>query len=1095
LQALNHFGELPLSFEPNKGQTDPAVKYMARGNQFTLFLTSAETIFALPATSSASVMVGKHDTSAGQFSTSLTWAAIRMRMVGADPKALLLATNELSGRKNYYRGRDSTKWVTGVPLYSNVEAREVYLAVDVAYHGTGNQCEFDFVVKPGADPKRIKLAFQGVSRMRTEPSGDLVLSSMGGDLRFHRPSAYQEEKDGKRDPVGVRFVQNRHHEVSLALGSYDSRRQLIIDPAVTYATYLGGIGQDEGLGIATEGSGNTFVTGGTNSPDFVVTNGSYVGGFDVFVTEFDSGGRLVFSTLVGGSADDIGTSIAYDLAGATAYITGSTTSFDFPATPGTFQDFLFGTQNAFVLEVTVQCPENCGTLAAATYLGGEAVDTGLGITFDGNGYVFIVGQTTSQLFPNFFPLPNESQLNLGNGSSAADGFVTELSPGLAVPVFSTYLGGGSQDFATGVAIDNPDSQTGVFNIYVSGGTVSPDFPTTPGVIQPTCGTDGQCNNGQDDAFVTVICNYIGPTCNSDGLTPLYVYSTFLGGSGKDDAVSVAADSASNAYITGQTSSANFKLQSPLQGRLMGAQNAFVSKLNPTGTALVFSTYLGGSGTDAALGVAIDSDDNVYVTGRTNSPDFPLQYPTQGTIGGGNDAFISALNPSGSALTFSTFLGGSGDEDLIGGSIATDGSQNVYVTGDTNSANFPIHNAFQGTFAGSGTCTINGNQVPCPDAFVAKINVQPPGTSTLTIAFGPDGGDGLVTSTPPGINCDTSGSDGECSHGFVDGTVVTLTETAFDSAFNGWGGAGSSCGNNSTCQITITSNQTVTADFIPAPTYNLAVQQQGLGTASGTGTVISNPAGIDCPGNCSFNFVGGVPISLTASASPGSYFAGWSGGLCSGTGTCVVTLNSNETVNYTFALTNGPPPPQSDFRMTVSPASLGAITAGNAGVAGVSVIGLNGFEDTVSLSCSVQPAAASSPTCTLSPPTVSIPLNGGGSATLTINTTGLTASRTPRSADRSGRALLAFCVPLLSIGLLGAGMDSRGSRRRRYLIRFLLAIVVAGVASFQIACSSSGGGGNGVHGGVAQPGNYTVTITGTAMSAPTTHTTQITLTVQ
>lgn len=1099
-QALANFDNLPLSFEPNQGQVDPAVEYMAHGSQYTLFLTTSETVFALPERVQESTVVdpkpGKPDTRTGQVRSPSSWATIRMRLVGADPEARLLANDELPGRKNYYRGRDKTKWVTGVPLYSKVDAQDVYPGVDVAYRSAGNQCEFDFVVGPGADPKQIKLAFQGASQMKIDSSGDLVLSSAGGDLRFHHPLAYQEESNGKRDPVSVHFVQHRDHQVSLALGPYDSQRQLVIDPSVTYATYLGGSGQDEGLGVATDGAGNTFVTGATNSPDFVVTNGFYTGGFDVFVTEFDPNGQLIFSTLVGGSADDIGTSIAFDLAGSTAYVTGSTTSFDFPVIYGqSYQFYLAGIQNAFVLELTVQCPDLCGTFAASTYLGGEAVDTGLAITFDGQGNAYVAGQTTSQSFPSWFPLFNETQINLGDGSGAADGFVTELAPGLTVPIFSTFLGGGSQDFATGIAIDNPDSGTNAFNIYVSGGTVSPDFYTTPGVIQPTCGTDGHCNNGQDDAFVAVICNYIAPPCNSDGLTPLYVYSTYLGGNGKDDALSIAADSDSNAYITGQTLSTDFKLQSPLQGALKGAQNAFVSKLNPTGTALTFSTYLGGSGTDAGLGIAIDSNENVYLTGRTNSPDFPVQYPTQGTIGGGNDAFISALDSSGSRLIFSTFLGGSGDEDLIGGSIAVDSAQNVYVTGDTNSANFPVQSAFQSTFAGSGNCTINGNQVPCPDAFVARVNAQPPGTSTLTITFGTGDGKGLVTSDPSGIDCETTGTPGDCSASFTDGTVVTLTETAFDAAFNGWGGAGSSCGNNSTCQITISSDETVTADFISAPTYTLSVQGQGQGSASGTGTVTSVPSGIDCGPTCSFNFIGSQPITLTATPSPGSYFAGWSGGLCSGTGACVVTLSSNLTVGYTFALTNGPPPPQADFSLNASPASLGTITAGSAGVAGVALIGLNGFDDTVSLSCSVQPSSASSPTCTLSPSTVSIPLNGGGSATLTINTSGLTASRTPGPAHGSKGALLAFCGPFLSISLLGAGTNLRASNWRRYVIRFMFGMVLAGVASFPIACNGRGGSGSGVPGGVAQPGNYIVTITGTAMSTPTTHTTQLTLTVQ
>lgn len=1101
--AAVHLTGIPLGFELNKGQMDPTVKYAARGSQYKLFLTSSEAVFALPVSAELPTNLKSivQQGAARQVRKPPVWTSIGMRLVGASPAPVFSASDQLPGVKNYFVGRDKTKWATGVPLYSRVESGNVYPGIDLAFRGIQKELEFDFLVSPGADPRQIKMAFEGAQHITLETSGDLVVSSTAGDLRIHRPIAYQEAADGKRTLVHARFVERKDRGIQLALGSYDRRRRLIIDPSVTYATYLGGVAQDEGLGVATDGGGNTYVTGGTNSPNFPNTGEglSYQGGFDVFVTAFNSSGQLLFSTLFGGNGNDVGTSVAVNPVGFNPgiFVTGYTTSTDFPAFG--YQISLAGTQNAFV------CILDYATGAftmSSTYLGGEAVDSGLAITFDnaGIGYVYVAGQTTSQDFPISSPLFNETQLNMGSGSGVSDGFVTELYPDLSGLYFSTFLGGSNQDFAAGIALDNPDSV--MHHIYISGGTNSggstspPSFYTTPGVIQPTCGTDGNCNGSQDDAFVTVICNYEDPPCNAIGLAPNYVYSTFLGGSEKDDAFSIAADLAGNAYITGQTSSTDFKLKNSLQGTLKGIQNAFISKLNPTGTALMFSTYLGGSDTDAGLGLAIDDNSNVYITGRTNSPDFPVQFPTQGAIGGGNDAFISALNPSGSALTFSTFLGGSSDEDDIGGSIAVDSEQNVYVTGNTNSTNFPTQNPYQGSIGSTQNCTIGGNQVLCPDAFVAVLNVIPPSSSTLTVTVngGPNGAEGSVTSEPPGIDqcSDEPGDQGICSAPFADGTLVTLTATPLNDVFAGWsGGAPSSCGMNLTCQIQITTNANVIANFSPvSELYLLTVQGAGVtGSLPGTGTITSSPAGIECGTGgqvCQFNFALGTQVTLTATPDPDSHFYGWSANLaCSGTGPCVVVMNSAQTVDYTF-LSNSAPPPQADFTITITPTSLGVVPVGSQGVAGITIGTLNGFTDTVNLTCSAQPASASSPSCTVSPPSLPIPLNGAGSATLAVNTTGLTASKSGHSAT----GILAFCIPFLG-ALIGVGVKSRYRTGIRHLLRLLLGFILLGVIVFELACGSGGGS----QGGVAQPGNYIVVITAKGETTLITHTAQVTVTIQ
>ena len=1030
-----------------------------------------------------------------------------MRLIGANLEPSTSASDQLPGKKNYYIGWDKSNWAEGVPLYGRIQEHEVYPGIDMVFRGVDKQLEFDFLVNPGADPHQIKLAFSGVGHSQVNSSGDLIVSSPAGNLEIHQPVAYQEMPDGSRKLVTARFKRRHNGEVSLALGSYDRRRQLVIDPSVVvYATFLGGEALDEGLGIAVSG-GTTYVTGATASPHFPNTGGgfSYAGGLDVFVTAFNAAGQLVFSSIVGGSDDDVGTSIAI---GDVIFVTGYTKSDDFPA----FYDscgnmglpsclpvqlgMKCGTQSAILLEFETTGLYNY--LTASGYLGGSDIDTGLAVTADtaygtGSSYVYVAGQTTSPDFVSCNALANESQINMGHGSGPSDAFVVKINESFGGLWFSTFLGGSNQDFATGIALDKPSSaQT---NIYVTGGTVSPDFYTSAGTFQPTCGTDGNCNDGQDDAFLTKLCTFAQAPCHAPSGGVTYVYSTFLGGSGKDDAYSVAADSNGDAYITGQTASADFKLQNPFQGTLNGTQNAFVSKLNPSGTALLFSTYLGGSQSDTGLGIAVDPQTNVYLTGRTNSPNFPLSSPTQSARGGGTDAFVSVFDPTGSSLTFSTYLGGSGDEDTFGGSVAVDSLQNVYVTGDTNSTNFPTQNPYQGTIQSTENCTINGIQVLCPDAFVAKINIQSPTEATLTVGITGPGGSNpndSVTSAPAGIDCsDNPNQPGSCAANFTLESIVTLTATPDGSQFGGWSGEGTAnCGTNLTCQIQINGNMSVNATFNQlGQVYTLMVSGQSItGVLPGSGVITSTPAGIDCGDEgdiCSFQFVAGTQVTLTPTPDPGSYFYGWSNNLaCVGTGLCVLLMNSNQTVDYTWASSSGPAP-QPDFTLTITPQSLGTISAGGQGIAGIAIATVNGFIDTVNMSCSVLPASASSPVCSVNPSSLDIPLNGAGSATLAVNTTGLMARNGKHTS-----AALAFSFPFL--GLFGLGVKVRSSHGIQRYLKVLLCGVLLTLICFELACGTSGGGNSG---GVAQPGTYTVVVNAQGASTQITHTAQVTVTVQ
>jgi hypothetical protein len=707
---------LPLAFEANQGQTDPQVKYVARGRGYTVFLTANDTVFAVHSSSLAvdtrvaqSHGVARTTQPAAERATARDrTAAIHLRLDGGNPQSQIIAGNQLPGHSNYFLGADRRQWHANVPQYARICYREAYPGVEMAFYGAQKQLEFDFIVAPGASPDPIRFDVSGALRIVTDPSGNLILASSAGDVLLHQPVAYQQ-KDGVRQPVDARFVLRAKNQVSFELGNYDRSRELVIDPSVTYATYLGGTGEDDGNAIAVDGSGNAYVTGETKSTNFPGTSGGYAGGFDVFVTKLSANGStLEYSTYVGGSGDDSGNAIALDASGD-AFVAGGTASPNFPVTSAPLQKaFGGGSLDAFVFELS----SSGGSPIYSTYLGGSGTDVanGIALATDGSGDVFVVGRTTSTNFPTTKPTVQPTLL------STSDGFVTRLNPSSTSPKYSTYLGGSAVDFASAVAVDSSD------NAYVTGATASPTFPNTNStspVVQAKCGTDGTCNGGLTDAFVSVI--------KADGSG--FVYSTFLGGEANDEGSGIALDSADDAYVTGVTSSTKFPLQSPLQKTFGGGNlpsDAFVSELNPTGAQLVYSTYLGGSGDDAGLAIAVDSNKNAYVTGVTGSTNFPTASPTQPQNNGENDAFVSEISAGGSALAFSTYLGGKLNENTAtsngGGSLAgiavDSAGANVYVTGSTNSTDFPTVDPEQPGAGGTG------------DAFVAKYS-----TSGFTVTNG------------------------------------------------------------------------------------------------------------------------------------------------------------------------------------------------------------------------------------------------------------------------------------------------------------------------------------------------------------------------
>jgi hypothetical protein len=790
--ASSAYGQLPLTFERNEGQADPAVLFLSRGRGYSLMLTPTAAELRLKSATKES-------------------ATVRWQLAGGNRDARVAGESLLPSKTNYFIGNDPRQWHTGVANFARVRYTAVYPGIDLVYHGNQRQVEYDFIVAPQANPKQIRVAFDGIESMSIGADGELILKTAHGNLVQPSPVVYQETK-GRRRIVSGRYAILSDSEVGFMLGRYDRSRPLVIDPVLIYSSYFGGTGLDQGSGIAVDGSGNAYIAGQTDSASFPGSGGSSLqsahgGGSDAFVTKINAAGTaVVYSTFLGSTGDEYAHALAIDGSG-NVYVTGVTNSASFPGvTVGSLQSsFAGGTYDAFLTKINAAG----SAIAYSTYLGGTGDDAGQELVVDGSGNAYLLGHTASSTFPGVSGGSIQSTNNGGGG----DAFLAKIDATASNITYATFLGGSGYDGPADIAID------GSGNAYLAGFTSSTDFTGVNGSsLQPSNG------GGTYDGFVTKI--------NAAGST--ITWSTYLGGSGMEFASAIALDSSGNVVIGGDTDSASFPgvSGSSLQPSLAGANDAFVTKINNGATAILWSTYVGGNALDVVSfgGLGLDSGNNVYFGGTTFSTTFNgvTGSSMQPSSGGGVEGYVAKLDAAGTSIDYATFLGSTGDDAIYALTVSASGS--VYATGVTDSSAFP-------GAAGSSIQSANaGGQY---DAFVVRISEEAPTLTSISPTSGYPGTQVTFTGTNFGIS---QGSGSVWLGSKLAGSIVSWSNTQIVAVV----ASGAASGNGIVQQNGVWSNSiafTVIAPNITSitPTSGVAGTQvtftgTNFGASQGSGSV-------------------------------------------------------------------------------------------------------------------------------------------------------------------------------------------------------------------------------------------------------------------
>ena len=812
------YGKLPISFEANAGQSDSQVRFLSRNAGFNLFLTPAEAVISLKAASARKHTAGGIGSLAGDGkSESSDGAVVRLSFDGANKNPTLQALDKQANTSNYLIGNDASQWRAGVSNFARVQYTDIYAGIDLVYYGNQSQLEYDLLVAPGADPRQIALSIDGARTLKLDALGNLLIATSQGDIVQHRPIAFQQI-DGRRRAVDASYAMLGNGRVGFNLGAYDKSAQLVIDPVLVYSTFLGGNLGDRAADIAVDGSKNAYVVGFSDSYSGFPTKNAYQSinkrANDIFVAKFGPTGTLLYSTFIGGTGADEGASIAIDTSG-NAYLTGLTSSVDFP-TASAYQTVLGGVQDAFVTKLNA----SGGGLIYSSYLGGSSNTTfagatgdyGYGIAVDASGSAYVAGWTAATNFPvvSAYQSTRAATPSGCNASADAnkcarsDAFVAKFNASGNQLVYSTYLGGTEYDEAYALAIDSGG------NAYVTGTTTSSNFPTAS--------AKQAVSSGNGDGFVTKL----GPAGNA------LSYSTYLGGVGQDLGYGLAVDASGNAYVVGVTASANFPSVTPAQSFNAGlggsGTDGFLTKVAPAGNAWVFSTFIGGSGSEAANGVAIDDAGNAYVSGQTTSTvGMPVGNAIQASNAGFSDGFLVKVSGSGSAFVYGTYLGGNGDDFAT--EVAVDAGGDAYIVGFTASANFPVLAAAQGAKGGY------------EDAFITRISSANDPTisvNDVSIAEG-NSGTSVATFTVSLSKVLTN------AVGFSIGTSDGTTTAGNDYVVTSLTGQSIPAGTTSkTFTVTINGDTTVEPDEFFYLNLN-AVNGALIGDGQGKGTIVNDDA--------------------------------------------------------------------------------------------------------------------------------------------------------------------------------------------------------------------------------------------------------------
>lgn len=690
-------------FIENRGQWPSEVKYLAKVGGMNAWITNSGVVYDYYKINrnytqqKLEKLTPDKKTKFEQDNTSIKGHVVKMQLVSVNENAVCTGNNRQEGYYNYFLGKDQTKWAGNVPLYGNVAINEIYPNIDVKYYFDGKNIRYDYIVKPGADISKLRMKFEGQEAVRVNESGELVIKTSLGEVTNGKLYSYQNNND-KQQEIACNFEKNQDGSISLNVNNYDKTKDLIIDPLI-YSTFLGGDNEDRDYSITIDSSGNAYVSGSTFSSNFPITPGAYQTtksiGKNIFVAKLNStGNALIYSTFIGGSDWNEGYSITFDTY-ENVYLTGYTQSAIYPTTPGAYQPaFGGGYKDGFITKLN----PTGSALVYSSYIGGSDEEYGTSISIDANCNAYITGYTLSTNYPT---TPGAFQTTFGGEK---DGFVTKMNTSGSALIYSTFIGGSSEDYVESIKTDING------NAYITGQTRSINYPTTPGTYRPT--------------FIGSQCNFITKV-NPSGTT--LVYSTFIGeGSG----LSIAIDTNGNAYITGETWSANYPttpgaFQTTFRGGV-NCTDAFVTKLNSAGNAMVYSTFTGGNGSENGSSIAIDAFGNAYITGSTNSSNFPITPGAFQTFHYGtfdSDVFMTKLNAAGNALVYSTYIGAMNNDYAV--SISTNNRGDVCITGNA-SANYPTTpGAFQTVYDG-------GSEI-----FITKFNL-----SNLQLTL-PNGGEKWV----------------------------------------------------------------------------------------------------------------------------------------------------------------------------------------------------------------------------------------------------------------------------------------------------------------------------------------------------------------